>query len=58
MKDSNVFIDVAIKNKEEKYEKIIEISQNNDYTTGKLLDYDHLWNHYKLIALDLSKQIN
>lgn len=58
MKDSNAFIDVPIKNKEEKYENIIEMSQNNDYTTSKLLDYDYLWNHYKLIALDLSKQIN
>ena len=29
MKDSNAFIDVPIKNKEEKYENIIEMSQNN-----------------------------
>lgn len=42
MKDSNAFIDVPIKNKEEKYENIIEMSQNNDYTTSKLLDYDYL----------------
>ena len=26
-------------------------------TTGNLLDYDYFWNHYKLIAIDLSKQI-
>ena len=40
MEDSNVlvagksFFDVPVKSKEEAYEKIIEISKNNDYTTG------------------------
>ena len=38
------------------YEKIIEMSRNNDYTTGSLLDYEYFSNHYKLIAIDLSKQ--
>ena len=33
------------------------MSKNNDYTTGNLLDYDYFANHYKLIAIDLSKQI-
>ena len=33
------------------------MSKNNDYTTGNLLDYDYFSNHYKLISLDLSKQI-
>ena len=27
---------------EEAYEKIIDISRNNEYTTGNLLDYDYL----------------
>ena len=31
--------------------------RNNDYTTGNLLDYEYFWKHYKLIAIDLSKQI-
>ena len=31
--------------------------KNNDYTTGNLLDYEHFPNQYKLIAIDLSKQI-
>ena len=63
MKDFNVlidgkgFFDVPIKNKEETYEKIIEISKNNDHKTGNLLDYDYFSNHYKLIVIDLSKQI-
>ena len=37
--DGKNFFDVPAKNKEEAYEKIIEISENNDYTTGNLLDY-------------------
>ena len=36
---------------------MIEISKNNDYTTGNLLDYEYFSKHYKLIAIDLSKQI-
>ena len=30
-----------MKNKEEAYEKIIEISKNNDYKTGNLLDIEY-----------------
>ena len=51
------FFDVPVKNKEEAYEKIIEISKNSDYTTGNLLDSEYFSKHYKLIAIDLSKQI-
>ena len=47
---------MPVKNKEEAYEKIIEISKNNDYTTGNLLDYEYFSKHYKLIAIDLSKK--
>ena len=32
-------MDWLIKNKEEAYEKIIEMSKNNGYTTGNLLDF-------------------
>ena len=52
-----VFFDVPVQNKEEAYEKIMSISKNNDYTTDNLLDYEHFSKHYKLIAIDLSKQI-
>ena len=38
------------------YEKIIDISRNNEYATGNLLDYDYFKKYYKLIAIDLSKQ--
>ena len=36
--------------------KSIDISRNNEYTTGNLLDYDYFKKYYKLIAIDLSKQ--
>ena len=55
--DGKSFFDVPVKNKEEAYEKIMSISKNNDYTTGNLLDYEYFSKHYKLIAIDLSKQI-
>ena len=53
----NIFFDVPVKNKEEAYGKIMSISKNNDYTSGNLLDYEYYSKHYKLIARDLSKQI-
>ena len=63
IKDFNVLIDgkpffeIPIKNKEEAYETIIEMSKNNNYMTGNLLDYKYFKDHYKIIATDLSKQI-
>ena len=54
--DKLAFFDLPIKTEEEAYEKIIDISRNNEYTTGNLLDYDYFKNYYKLIAIDLSKQ--
>ena len=33
------------------------MSKNNDYTTGNLLDYKYFLKHYKLIAIDLTNQI-
>ena len=62
VKDYNVIIDklavfdLPIKTEEEAYEKIIDISRNNEYKTGNLLDYDYFKQYYKLIAIDLSKQ--
>ena len=54
--DKLAFLDLPLKTEEEAYEKIIDISRNNEYTTGNLLDYDYFKKHYKLIAIDLSKQ--
>ena len=33
------------------------MSRNNDYTTGNLLDFAYFKEHYRLIAIDLSKQM-
>ena len=49
------FFDLPIKNEEEAYEKINEMSNNNDYTTGNLLDFFYYKKNYRLIAIDLSK---
>ena len=63
IKDFNVLIDgksfceIPVKSKEEAYEAIIEMSKNNDYTTGNLVFYEYFSKHYKLIATHLSKQI-
>ena len=54
--DKLAFFDLPIKTEEEAYEKIADISRNNEYTTGNLLDYDYFKKYYKLIAIDLSKQ--
>ena len=62
VKDYNVIIDklaffyLPRKTEEEAYVKIIDISRNNDNTTGNLLDYDYFKKYYKLIAIDLSKK--
>ena len=62
VKDYNViinklaFFDLTIKSEAEAYQKIIDFSRNNEYTTGNLLDYDYFKKYYKLIAIDLSKQ--
>ena len=54
--DGKCFFDLPVKNEEEAYEKIIEMSRNNDYTTGNLLDFAYFKENYRLIAIDLSKQ--
>ena len=54
--DKLAFFDLPIKTEEEAYEQIIDISRNNEFMTGNLLDHDHFKKHYELIAIDLSKQ--
>ena len=54
--DGKSFFDLLVKNDEEAYGKFIDISNNSDYTTVNLLDYACYKKHYKLIAIDRSKQ--
>ena len=53
--DGKSFFDLPVKN-EEAYEKIVDMSNNNDYPTGNLLDFAYFKKNYRLIAIDLSKQ--
>ena len=58
MIDGKDFFDQPINSVTKTYENIRKIAtgQRDDYTTGSLLDYPYFKNHYKMIALDLSKQ--
>ena len=53
----NVF-DQPVKNNIRTYDYIrrILIGQGGDQATGSLLDYNYFKEHYKMIAIDLSKQ--
>ena len=55
LNDQKSFFEISRKNKEKAYEKIIEMSRDNDYATGNLLDYEYYSSHYKLVAVDLTK---
>ena len=56
--DGRNFLDQPFKYDIKSYENIRKIvtGQGDDYTTGCLLDYNYFKNHYKMIAIDLSKQ--
>ena len=54
--DKTPFFDQPVKNKEEVYEKIIEIGRNSEYNTENLMDYEYFKKYYRVIAVDLSKQ--
>ena len=51
--DGKSFFDLQVKNEEEAYDKIIEMSRNNyyDYTTGNILDFGYFKENYRLLQL-------
>ena len=52
------FFGLPVKNLEETYEKITQITNHSGYYTREnLVDYKYFKEHDKLIAIDLSKQI-
>ena len=56
--DGRNFYDQPINDQIKKYDEIRKIStgKGDNYTTGCLLDYKYVKDHYQLIAVDLSKQ--
>ena len=54
--DGKAFFDLPVKN-EETYENTMDMSNNNDYKTGNLLDSSYFKENDKLIATDLGKQV-
>ena len=52
------FYDQSIDSDIEWYKEIRKLTtwQNEEYTTGCLLHYDYIKNHYRLIAVELSRQ--
>ena len=59
MIDGRNFFDQPINSDLKTYENIRKIAtgQGDDYTTGCLLDYSYFKDYYKMIAIDLSKQL-
>ena len=53
----NHLFDLPVKSKQKAYGKLIEMSRNNEYVTGQLLDYLYHQNYYTLNSIDLDKQI-
>ena len=51
--DNKPFFDQPVTNKQEAYEKLIEMSRNDNDTTGNLSHYLYHKNYYKLIGIDL-----
>ena len=58
MIDGRNFFDQPINSMTKTYKNIRKIAtgQGDDYATGCLLDYSYFKDHYKMIAIDLSKQ--
>ena len=54
--DNKPFFDQPVKNKQDAYEKRIEMSRNDDYVTGNLSYYTYHQNYYKLIDIYLPRQ--
>ena len=46
--DGKSFFNLPVKNEEEAYKKIIEMSNNNNYTTTNLLHFIYLKKNYRL----------
>ena len=53
--DNKPFFDQPVKSKQQAFEKLIDLSKNDEYTMENLLYLLHHQNYYKLTGIDLSK---
>ena len=58
--DGRNFYDDPIESDIEKYRELkkVMIGKGEDYTTASLLDFNYFHKHYKLVAVDLPKQLD
>ena len=54
--DNKPFFDYPVKIKKIGYEKLIEMSRNDDYTRGNVLEFSYHQIYHRLIGIDLSRQ--
>ena len=52
------FFNQHVKSKQEVYEKLIEMSRNDDYATRIFLDFSYHQNYDKLIGIDIYQDKN
>ena len=56
--DNKQFFDQPVKSKQKACEKLIDMSINDKYTTGNLLDYLYCQKYYKPTDINLSRETN
>ena len=56
--DEDPFYEIPIKNKKDTYKAITELIRNDLLRTGNEFNFNYFDEHYKLIAIDLTKQIS
>ena len=56
--DNKLIFNQPTKNKQESFEKLVEMERNDDYPTGNVLEILYYQKFYKLIGIDLPRQIN
>ena len=56
--DNKPFFDQPVKSKQEAFEKLIDVSKNDEYTMENLLYLLCLQDYYKLTGIELSRQAN
>ena len=51
--DNKPFFDQLVKSKQKAYERLVEMSRNDDYVKRNLLDYSYSQNYHKHVDTDL-----